>query len=273
MSCEHLKKKLVNYHFLCNNGTNISISREKMLDLYYPGINSKTYYALYAPAIARFLLIDNHNLFCVFKTAQVLSSKINTITMIMPGIKNLPLMNNENCLSFTLNHSKFQSDISVNNLKQNPACSFLNEHSKVIKTIFPIDFQQQQKKEKLLELQAYAQFVNACMHATMLTSVFNQYADVENQQNEYEMFYFNKNQKPELVTEIMNVLLFADNILEAKKQLEQYWIKKIRKKLEERIFWPEKIKREILIHCTMFYEIAKTEVPAEIKIILNNDKS
>lgn len=273
MSCEHLKKKLVNYHFLCNNSTNISISREKMLDLYYPGINSKTYYALYAPAIARFLLIDNHNLFCVFKTAQVLSSKINTITMIIPGTKNLSLMNNENCLSFALTHSIFQSDISVNNLKQNPACSFLNEHSKIIKTIFPIDFQQQQKKEKLLELHAYAQFVNACMHATMLTSVFNQYVDIENQQNEYEMFYFNKNQKPELVTEIMNVLLFADNILEAKKQLEQYWIKKIQKKIEERTFWPEKIKREILTHCTMFYEIAKTEVPAEIKIILNNDKS
>lgn len=246
---------------------------KKTLSSYYPGINSKTYYALYAPAISRFLLIDQYNLFCFFRTAQVLSSKINTVVLIFPSEENLPQINNENCLEFTLNHSKFQSEISGNNLKQSPTVSFLNSNIKIIKTSFPIDFEKKERKEKLLQLQTYAQFVNLCIHSIMLTALINQQAHIEEEQEEYETFYFNKNQKPGLVTEVMNILLFTDNIPEAKEQLKQYWIKKIQKNLEERVFWPEKVKKEFLTHCNMFYEIAKIEFPLEIQTILNNDRS
>jgi hypothetical protein len=245
---------------------------EKTLSSYYPGINSKTYYALYAPAISRFLLIDQHNLFCFFRTAQVLSSKINTVVLILPNEENHPQMKNENCLGFALNHTKFQSEISGNNLKQSPTVIFLR-NNKIIKAPFPIDFEKTERKEKLIELQTYAQFVNLCIHSIMLTSLINQQVHIEAEQEDYETFYFNKNQKPGLVTEIMNILLFADNIQEAKEELKQFWIKKIQKNLEERVFWPEKIKIEFLTHCSMFYEIAKIEVPLEIQTILNNDRS
>lgn len=245
---------------------------KKTLSSYYTEMNSKTYYGLYAPAISRFILIDRYNLFCLFKTAQVLSSKINTVILIFPGEENHPQMNNENCLGFTLNHSKFQSEISGNNLKQSPTVSFLNNNIKIIKTSFPIDFEKNERREKLTELQTYAQFVNLCIHSIMLTSLINQQAHIEAEQEDYETFYFNKNQKPGLVTEIMNILLFADNIQEAKEKLKQFWIIKIQKNLKERIFWPEKIKKELLEHCSMFYEIAKIEFPFEIQTILNNDR-
>lgn len=245
---------------------------EKTLSSYYPGINSKTYYALYAPAISRFLLIDQHNLFCFFRTAQVLSSKINTVVLILPSEENHPQMKNENCLRFALNHSKFQSEISGSNLKQSPTVIFLR-NNKIIKTTFPIDFEKTERKEKLIELQTYAQFVNLCIHSIMLTSLINQQVHIEAEQEDYETFYFNKNQKPGLVTEIMHILLFADSIQEAKEELKQFWIKKIQKNLEERVFWLEKIKIEFSTHCSMFYEIAKIEVPLEIQTILNNDRS
>lgn len=242
-----------------------------MLNLCYPGVDSRTYYALYAPAIARFLLIDNHNLFCVHRAAQVLSSKINTVVLILPGINHTPQMNNENCLKFTLNHSKFQPEISGTELKQNPIVSFLSDNHRIIKTNFPIDFSTQDIREKLLELQKYAQFVNLCVHAIMLTSLLNQNAELDYQQKDYESFYFNQTQHPGEVTEVMHILLFADNITEAKEQLEQYWVTKIQKKLEEKIFWPEKIKKEIVTHCLMFYQIAQTEPPEQLKIVLQND--
>jgi hypothetical protein len=245
---------------------------EKTLSSYYPGINSKTYYALYAPAISRFLLIDQHNLFCFFRTAQVLSSKINTVVLILPSEENHPQMKNENCLRFALNHSKFQSEISGSNLKQSPTVIFLR-NNKIIKTTFPIDFEKTERKEKLIELQTYAQFVNLCIHSIMLTSLINQQVHIEAEQEDYKTFYFNKNQKPGLVTEIMHILLFADSIQEAKEELKQFWIKKIQKNLEERVFWLEKIKIEFSTHCSMFYEIAKIEVPLEIQTILNNDRS
>lgn len=246
---------------------------KKILSSYYPGSNSKTYYALYAPAISRFLLVDQHNLFCFFRTAQVLSSKINTVVIILPGDKNLPQITNNNCFEFTINHSKFQSEISGNNLKQSPTVSFLNNNIKIVKTSFPIDFEKKDRKEKLLELQTYAEFTNFCMHSIMLTSLINQQAHIEAEQEEYKTFYFNESQKPGLVTEVMNILLFAENIVEAKQELEKYWIKKIRKNLKERVFWPEKIEKEFITHCIMFYEIAKIELPLTIQRIFDNDKS
>jgi hypothetical protein len=202
----------------------------------------------------------------------VLSSKINTVVLILPSEENHPQMKNENCLRFALNHSKFQSEISGSNLKQSPTVIFLR-NNKIIKTTFPIDFEKTERKEKLIELQTYAQFVNLCIHSIMLTSLINQQVHIEAEQEDYKTFYFNKNQKPGLVTEIMHILLFADSIQEAKEELKQFWIKKIQKNLEERVFWLEKIKIEFSTHCSMFYEIAKIEVPLEIQTILNNDRS
>ena len=207
----------------------------------------------------------------MYRAAQVLSSKINTVVLILPGIHHTPQINNENCLKFTLNHSKFQPEISGKELKQNPIVGFLSDNHRIIKTNFPIDFSTQDIREKLLELQKYAQFVNLCMHAIMLTSLLNQNAELDYQQKDYESFYFNQNQHPGEVTEVMHILLFADNITEAKEQLGQYWLTKIQKKLGEKIFWPEKIKKEIVTHCLMFYQIAQTEPPGQLKIVLQND--
>lgn len=235
-----------------------------MLSTYYPGTNWCTYYGLYAPAIERFLLIDTHNLFCFFQTAQVLSSKINTVVLILNGDKKVPNITNENCLQFTLNHSKFQSEISGVNAKQSPTVSFLHSDSKIFKTSFPVDFEKKDRKEKLLELQTYANFVNLCIHSAMLTSLMNQHVHIEAQQEEYLSFYFNQDQKPTFVTQVMNILLFADNMREAQEQLEQYWIMIIDKNLKTRIYWPEKIKKELYTHCTMFYEIINTQLPFKI---------
>jgi hypothetical protein len=241
-------------------------------DQFYPSIDSKTYYALYAPSVAKFLLIDRYNLFCFFRTAQVLSSKINTVVIILPNKEKFPSMCNENCLEFTLNHSKFQSEISGKNLKQSPTVIFLNENSKIIKKPSILEYETVETNKKLLELQNYAKFVNLCMHSIMLTSLMYQQVHIENEQEEYKSFFFNVEQKPNLITELMNILLFANNIEEAKEQIEQFWIKKLKTNLKERIYWPEKIKKEVAAHCSMFYEIAKIDLPAEIQNILNNDK-
>lgn len=243
------------------------------LDSFYTSANSKKYYALYAPAIAKFLLVDEYNLFCLFRTAQIVSSKINTVVIILSEKEKPAVMNNENSLKFTLHHSKFQAEISGKDLRQAPTIIFLNDHLKIIKKPLGEEFENKDRKEKLLELQTYAQFVNLCMHSIMLISVINQQAHIKNEQEEYESFYFNKEQKPSLITEIMNILLFANSIEEAKQQLEQWWIKKLKINTEQRVFWPEKIKEEIITHCTMFYEITKINVPTGIQNILNNDKS
>jgi hypothetical protein len=240
---------------------------EKMLSAYYPGTDSSTHYALYAPAIERFLLIDKYNLFCFYRTAQVLSSKIKTVVIVLPGDKKVPNMNNQNCLEFGLNHVKFQAEIN-SDAKQNPTVSFLHVDSKIVKVRSPADFTTGGKKEKLTELQLFARFVNSCIHSIMLTAVINQATDIKLEQQDYEAFYFNKPHEPTLETNVMNILLFANNIREAEDQLEQYWAKYIQKNLKEKIFWPEKNVRQFSKCCTMFYEIANIQLPTTLKNIL-----
>ena len=145
----------------------------KILNRHYPSHDNKTYYALYSPAIQRFLLVDRYNIFAFFKTAQVLSSKINTVVVILPANEKHPIINNEDCLNFTFFHSRFQDECGGNNTKQSPTAIFLNS-TNIIKVPHVVDFDIKERKEKILELQQYAKYVNSCMHAIMLTSIIYQ---------------------------------------------------------------------------------------------------
>jgi hypothetical protein len=218
--------------------------------------------------------VDHYNIFALFKTAQVLSSKINTVLFVLPAEQKLPKMTNENCLRFTFQHTKFQKESSGNNLKQSPTATFLktDKSTKIVKVNLPAEFEEEDRKIKLLETQTYAQYVNNCLHAIMLTSIVHQQTHIQEEQNEYRSFLFNKPQHPTLTTQIMNILTFAKDINEAQSQIKKFWINLILENLNKRVFWPEKIKKELQNHCCEFYEIIGTPVPAEIQEILNNVK-
>ena len=243
----------------------------KILDHYYPSHKNNTYYALYSPAIQRFLLVDCYNIFAFFKTAQVLSSKINTVVVILPANEKHPIINNDNCLQFTFFHTKFQDECGGNNLKQSPTAIFLNS-TKIIKTIPMADFDIEERKEKILELQQYAKYVNSCMHAIMLTSIIYQQIYQEIEQSEYESFYFNTQCDPTLVTNIMNILSFANNIIEAKEQIKNFWLKLLNENIIKKIYYPEKLRWQFSNHCKKFYEILEIEIPTEIQHALDNAK-
>lgn len=245
-----------------------------LLKKYYPSYNNNTYYGLYSPPIRRFLLVDYHNIFALFKTAQVLSSKINTVLFILPAEQQLPKMTNDNCLRFTFQHTKYQKESSGSDVKQSPTATFLkaDKSTKLIKANLPAEFNNEDRRKKLLETQTYAQYVNNCLHAIMLTSIIHQQAHIQQEQDEYYSFFFNKPQQPTLVTQIMNVLTFAENISEAQSQIKKFWINLITENLNKRVFWPEKVKNELQNHCSEFYEIVGTAVPIEIQEILDNVK-
>jgi len=219
-------------------------------------------------------LVDHHNIFALFKTAQVLSSKINTVLYILPSDIRIPTMTNENCLRFTFQHAKFQNESNGHGLKQSPTAVFLrtDRSAKLIKANLPADFEDDDRRKKILETQTYAQYVNTCMHAIMLTTIIHQQIHIEQEQNEYQSFLFNQPQEPTLITQIMNILTFANNINEAQIQIKNFWSTLITENLNKRIFWPEKWKRELQNHCSEFYEILGTTVPVEIQQILDNVK-
>lgn len=240
-----------------------------LLEKYYPSYNNNTFYGLYCTSIQRFLIIDHHNIYSLFHTAQVLSSKINSVVIIFPGTEKNPKMDNESCLNFSLNHIKFNAALSSSDHSQKPTTIFLH-NTQIVKMSFPVDFEKKDRKLKLLQLQKYAKFSNLCIHSIMLSSIMNQHMHVELLQKEYESFYFNKVQEPGLLARIMNILLFADTIQEAKNKIKEFWIELIEKNLEK-IYIPSKVKKDFLGQCKMFYEIIGEEIPTEVTNLLISD--
>ena len=247
---------------------------EKSSSTYYPGNGSKVYYGLYSPPLRRFLLIDHHNIFALFKTAQVLSSKINTVLFILSKEENYPQMTNENCLRFTFQHNKFQHESNGQGLKQSPTATFLraDRSVKIIKANLPAEFNYEDRKRKILETQNYAQYVNNCMHAIMLTEIIYQQIHIEQEQDEYNSFLFNKPLEPTLTTNVMNILTYAENIEAAQSQINTFWLKIITENLNKRVYYPEKWKRELQKHCSEFYKILGADTPDNIQTAIDNVK-
>lgn len=245
---------------------------EKVLSTYYPGNGSKVYYGLYSPSIRRFLLVDDHNVFALYKTAQVLSSKINTVLFILQEHNKFPKMTNDNCFKFTFQHNKFQFETSGDGVRQSPTAAYLRTDgsTKIQKVDLPAEFRHGDRKNKLLETQDYAKYVNCCMHAIMLTSMIYQQIHIEQEHNEYNSFLYNKPLEPTLTTHMMNILTYAENIAEARAQVDVFWYQLISKNLNERVFYPEKWQNEFKKNCIEFYSIVGTEMPKDIQKIFNN---
>ncbi len=244
-----------------------------MLSSYYPGVNSKTYYGLYSPPISRFLLVDDHNVFALYKTAQVLSSKINTVVFILQEHSKFPKMTNDNCFKFGFQHHKFQFETSGDGLRQSPTAAYLRTDgsAKIQKVGLPAEFSYQDRKNKLLETQSYAKYVNCCIHATMLTSIIYQQIHIEQEHNEYNSFLYDQPLEPTPTTHMMNILTYAGNIAEATARVDAYWLKLVTDALNTKVFYPEKWKNEFKKFCTEFYSILGTEMPEGIQKLFGND--
>lgn len=181
-------------------------------------------------------------------------------------------MTNDNCFNFGFQHHKFQFETSGDGLRQSPTAAYLRTDgsAKIQKVGLPAEFSYQDKKNKLLETQDYAKYVNCCIHATMLTSIIYQQIHIEQEHNEYNSFLFNKPLEPTLTTHMMNILTYAENIAEARAGVDAFWLKLVTHNLNVRVFYPEKWRREFKKNCTEFYNILGTEMPKNIQKLFNN---
>ena len=138
-----------------------------ILNSYYPAKNSSTYYALYAPAVERFLLVERYNPMVFLQTGYVLSSKISGVIFLLPENEKHPAMTTESCLLFSLSHAKYNQEVNVHGIRPIPTMSLL-KHNKIIKLKEPKEFGTNKKKEMLIKLQSYAIFCQLCLHLAHL---------------------------------------------------------------------------------------------------------
>jgi hypothetical protein len=242
------------------------------LENFYPSINSKTYYALYAPAVERFLLVERYNPMVFLQTGYVLSSKLSAVIFLLPENEKHPAMTPESCLLFSLSHVKYNMEANVHGIRPIPTMSFL-KHNKVIKLGEPKNFVINGKKEILIKLQSYAIFCQLCLHAINLASMLNQHTwtQIKNEQHYYNNIFFEteaENIKKNDVEQIMHLLFFSNNKNEALTNIETFWLKKIENDADDKIHWPEKITRDLLEYINLFYNILGENTPHNLKNIL-----
>jgi hypothetical protein len=97
------------------------------------------------------------------------------------------------------------------------------------------------------------------------------WTQIENEQYYYNNIFFEteaKNIKKNDIEQIMHLLFFLNNKNEALINIEKFWLKKIENDVGDKIFWPEKITKDLLEYINLFYNILGENTPHNLKNIL-----
>lgn len=202
--------------------------------LYPLSWSKKNSYVLFSPGIDRFFLVDSLDPWIMLEASRILSSKISNIVYILD--QETPYFDNSDCFYYTTKHKmeeKFYGGPTVMSHRQS---SFMIKirPDMIFKTDWPIDFNNPERKEALLKLQEYSQFVLRIVHAlTCAVNLRNSFPE------RYYVETFFKDQYPENLTArpdttdsphgmehlIKNILYDSSSINEALECIHNAWRK------------------------------------------------
>lgn len=145
---------------------------DPFLKTFYPqSWGKQNGYALFSPGIDRFILVDSYDPWIMLETSRVLSSKISNIVYVLD--RPTELFDNSNCLYYSTKNKvdeKTYGGPTVMAHRQNSFMMKIRPDS-IIKTEWPIDFNDPDRKNALLKLKDYAEFCLRVIHA--ITLAFN----------------------------------------------------------------------------------------------------
>jgi len=196
--------------------------------------NSNLYYS---PGVDRLFMVDNMDPYTAFEVAQILSSKIPGIAILVAGIVAEQVINNEDCHLWTLNNKNiYAQGASILFSRQIPAFRKLREPGMLAKVDdLPLDYQTTEGRAAFAELQRYARFVLTAWHAAKLCEMhcnFLPMAQMANNffQNEMPDSFerpadsVNGNTKTGITQEIRRILYYSLDQEEALASIEQLWL-------------------------------------------------
>jgi len=198
---------------------------------YYPANkNTPNRYALFSPVFDRFLLVDNLDPWLLFETGKLLSSKVLTVTYILKADQ----ITNNNCLCFGTQHKRNEmlyGASSLTSIKQSASMSFLKSNE-IIEKGWSTEYEQEDRKQALKNLQEYALFVLQCTHAiTIAESYRNLWPDAkyldaffaDTSPAEFRTRYDTTTAPKGMMNKIKNILYHANTLTEATEQIHQAW--------------------------------------------------
>jgi len=199
---------------------------------YYPANkNTPNRYALFAPPLDRFLIVDNLDPWLLFETGKIISSKIINVSYILKADE----LTNDNCLNYGTRHKRNEimyGSSSMSSIKQSASMAFLKENEIVDKG-WSKEFDTVDRKKAVLDLQEYALFVLQCIHAI---TIAESYRNLWPESKYLEDFFpntspaefkikFDPTEAPRgMMHEIKNILYHSSSITEARSNIDKAWI-------------------------------------------------
>lgn len=203
---------------------------------YYPSAKPNyNCYAIFSPSVDRFLIVDNLCPWMILKTAEILSSKISTVTYILNPEISIEI-DNSNCLYYSTEHKKGEPTLGgagQNSHKQSASMAHIN-NTKVIFKGWSEEFKEKNRKKFLSELQEYALFVLRCVHSIKIADSFrNTFPEshylknyFENEHpDEFTKYFDGTVSSKGMYNEITNILYHSKNTVDAINNINEVWKK------------------------------------------------
>jgi hypothetical protein len=191
---------------------------------------SRKKFAIFAPGLDRFILIDNYDRLILLQIAEILSSKIPTMVYVLS--EDADNLNDSNCMSYTI-FNKTQEKVLATNImaaRQQPITKYLSYETKIVEVGIPKDYVN--NMEILDRLAEYSHFVKKNVYAINQTEDFcnafdtskfaNQYLD-SNWIDQVSIKSDFSNLKNGVFFELKQILYFSNSVEEAELNIINLW--------------------------------------------------
>lgn len=198
--------------------------------------NLRRRYGIYAPAIDRFLHVSGYDMWMSLETAEILSSKLQTMVYALPygyiNSQGKEIINNENCWEWGI-YNKLDLKIGTSNVliaRQTPSLGMLYPDDKLERHVnLPDEFQNNPTIFK--KIKEYADYVYPRVIAINLAATLNPYYSkrfIDNYLDEGWPEKTSNKPDPSLSNrgidfDIKNILYRSNSKEEAEEEITKYW--------------------------------------------------
>ena len=128
---------------------------------------------IFCPGMDRFILADNFDIWTVFETAKLLTSKLPTQVYVLN--KTAEQFNSGDCINWTF---KDKSPLKILGsgiitARQTPLLTKIQAPDPVVREGFPLDYDNEQGRQAISKLQDYARFTLRALYAIKIADACN----------------------------------------------------------------------------------------------------
>jgi len=225
--------------------------------------------AYYSPSVDRFFAVDGYDPYSALEIAQLLSSKMPGISVVILQATDL-VMDNVNCIEHTLEEKNLT--VGAANIlygRQTPTLAKIPLGINVVKKVDgpSLDFQDTERYKTFLAFHEYAKFVIHCWHAIKIANAVHNILPMETYASNYidvpegmsvPADSVNGSSSISMIRQVGKILYTSNDQQEALDRIKQLWL--------------DNATAAVLPFRRMFYHVMQLPEPLEGKDVGNVDR-